>query len=310
MASSSSVNGSPANLLRVMTPALTMTRVEQTPRSTCLRTGISAIRRTGRSARVPCSSVCTRSGDGGSAYAAGRALPNQLRKHAMSPVAVVTGAGRGQGAAEAACCAHGGGMWSPPTSHGEVDVVADVCDASAWTALVEPSSSATAGSTAWSTTPPSITPGRSSTSAPTRSSGCSASTRSGPFSASRPWRPPCGNSGSGSIVNVSSYAGSRGLPGHTAYGAAKWALRGISRTAAVELGPLGIRVNTVLPGPIDTADVAGPGRGAADPLPPSAARPRRARHRRWPKSSASCFPTRRRTSPGRRSQSTAGWEPD
>jgi 3alpha(or 20beta)-hydroxysteroid dehydrogenase len=58
--------------------------------------------------------------------------------------------------------------------------------------------------------------------------------------------------GGGSIVNVSSAAGARGLPGHTAYGAAKWALRGISRTAAVELGPLGIRVNAVLPGPIDT----------------------------------------------------------
>lgn len=57
----------------------------------------------------------------------------------------------------------------------------------------------------------------------------------------------------GSIVNVSSFAGARGLPGHTAYGAAKWALRGISRTAAVELGPHGIRVNAVLPGPIDTA---------------------------------------------------------
>ncbi len=58
--------------------------------------------------------------------------------------------------------------------------------------------------------------------------------------------------GGGSIVNVSSAAGARGFPGHTAYGAAKWALRGISRTAAVELGRLGIRVNAVLPGPIDT----------------------------------------------------------
>jgi 3alpha(or 20beta)-hydroxysteroid dehydrogenase len=58
--------------------------------------------------------------------------------------------------------------------------------------------------------------------------------------------------GGGSIVNVSSFAGTRGVAGHAAYGASKWALRGISRTAAAELGPLGIRVNTVLPGPIDT----------------------------------------------------------
>lgn len=58
--------------------------------------------------------------------------------------------------------------------------------------------------------------------------------------------------GGGSIVNVSSNAGMRGIAGHTAYGATKWALRGISRTAAVELGPLHIRVNAVLPGAIDT----------------------------------------------------------
>jgi NAD(P)-dependent dehydrogenase (short-subunit alcohol dehydrogenase family) len=57
--------------------------------------------------------------------------------------------------------------------------------------------------------------------------------------------------GGGAIVNVSSFAGSRGVAGHVAYGASKWALRGISRTAATELGPLGIRVNAVAPGIID-----------------------------------------------------------
>jgi 3alpha(or 20beta)-hydroxysteroid dehydrogenase len=59
--------------------------------------------------------------------------------------------------------------------------------------------------------------------------------------------------GSGSIVNVSSTAGVNGLAGHAAYGSAKWGLRGLSKTAAVELGPLGIRVNTIIPGPINTA---------------------------------------------------------
>ncbi len=59
-------------------------------------------------------------------------------------------------------------------------------------------------------------------------------------------------SGGGSIVNISSAAGAKGFPGHAAYGASKWALRGMSRTAAAELGPLGVRVNVVLPGPIDT----------------------------------------------------------
>jgi 3alpha(or 20beta)-hydroxysteroid dehydrogenase len=58
--------------------------------------------------------------------------------------------------------------------------------------------------------------------------------------------------GGGSIVNVSSTAGLNGLPGHAAYGSAKWGLRGLSKTAAVELGPYGVRVNTIVPGPINT----------------------------------------------------------
>jgi 3alpha(or 20beta)-hydroxysteroid dehydrogenase len=64
--------------------------------------------------------------------------------------------------------------------------------------------------------------------------------------------------GGGSIVNVSSTAGLNGLPGHAAYGSAKWGLRGLSKTAAVELGPQGVRVNTIVPGPIKT-DMLRPG---------------------------------------------------
>ena len=58
--------------------------------------------------------------------------------------------------------------------------------------------------------------------------------------------------GGGSIVNISSLAGMQGFYGHAAYGAAKWGVRGLTKTAAVELGPLGIRVNSIHPGPIDT----------------------------------------------------------
>jgi 3alpha(or 20beta)-hydroxysteroid dehydrogenase len=59
--------------------------------------------------------------------------------------------------------------------------------------------------------------------------------------------------GGGSIVNISSVAGLQGAWGHSAYGASKWGLRGVTKTAAIELGQLGIRVNSVHPGPIDTA---------------------------------------------------------
>ncbi|BDM69670.1 oxidoreductase [Streptomyces nigrescens] len=62
--------------------------------------------------------------------------------------------------------------------------------------------------------------------------------------------------GGGSIVNISSQAGLQGIWGHGAYGAAKWGLRGLTRTAALELGADGIRVNSVHPGAIATAMTA------------------------------------------------------
>jgi 3alpha(or 20beta)-hydroxysteroid dehydrogenase len=58
--------------------------------------------------------------------------------------------------------------------------------------------------------------------------------------------------GGGSIVNVSSNAGIVGLPSAGAYVASKWGLRGLSKSAAMDLGPMGIRVNSVHPGGIKT----------------------------------------------------------
>jgi len=67
--------------------------------------------------------------------------------------------------------------------------------------------------------------------------------------------PSLRKSGGGSIVNISSVAGMEGVPGVVAYGSSKWAVRGMTKTAALEYGPHGIRVNSVHPGVIDTAMV-------------------------------------------------------
>ena len=65
--------------------------------------------------------------------------------------------------------------------------------------------------------------------------------------------------GGGSIVNVSSLAGMSNTPNIFAYGASKWAVRGMTKMAATELAPLGIRVNGVFPGAIDTPMLKLPG---------------------------------------------------
>ena len=57
--------------------------------------------------------------------------------------------------------------------------------------------------------------------------------------------------GGGSIVNVSSIAGLTGYHA-VAYTVSKWGLRGLSRVASLELGSRGIRVNTIMPGFIET----------------------------------------------------------
>jgi len=57
---------------------------------------------------------------------------------------------------------------------------------------------------------------------------------------------------SGAIVNISSVGGLRGASACFAYAATKWAVRGMTKGAAQELGPYGVKVNSIHPGIIDT----------------------------------------------------------
>jgi NAD(P)-dependent dehydrogenase (short-subunit alcohol dehydrogenase family) len=58
--------------------------------------------------------------------------------------------------------------------------------------------------------------------------------------------------GRGSIVNISSTFGKKGGAGASVYSASKHAVEGLTQSAALEAAPMGVRVNAVAPGPIDT----------------------------------------------------------
>ncbi|WP_040168214.1 glucose 1-dehydrogenase [Microbacterium gorillae] len=68
-------------------------------------------------------------------------------------------------------------------------------------------------------------------------------------------------SGNASVINISSIAGLVGFKNRAAYAAAKWGVQGLTKTSAMDLGPLGIRVNSIHPGSVRTPLTAGLKRG-------------------------------------------------
>ncbi len=71
------------------------------------------------------------------------------------------------------------------------------------------------------------------------------------FHCSRRAIPALRTAGGGSIVNLSSAAGRFGFPLRAPYSAAKWGVIGFTKSLSIELGADGIRVNAILPGPVD-----------------------------------------------------------
>ena len=86
--------------------------------------------------------------------------------------------------------------------------------------------------------------------------------QTGPWLGMQAVAPAMKAQGSGAIINTSSIGGMGGSSPCYAYGATKWALRGMTRGAAQELGPFGIRVNAVLPGTIESQMIEGLDRDA------------------------------------------------
>lgn len=85
---------------------------------------------------------------------------------------------------------------------------------------------------------------------------CIATDLDGVFLTFRAFIPGLLSAGTGSLIAVSSMTGKRPLFGRTPYAAAKMGVIGLVRTLALELGPHGIRVNTVCPGAVDGPRIA------------------------------------------------------
>jgi len=178
-------------------------------------------------------------------------------------VCLVTGAARGQGAAEARLfCSEGGKVWMTDVLDDEGQSLAaelgcqyrhlDVRDEQAWSALVDEIVGTDEGLHVLINNAGIFRSNRM-VDMPTEEFQLVMDINClGVFLGMRSAAPAMMTSGGGSIVNVSSLAGMRASSGAMAYGASKWAVRGMTKAASVELARKGIRVNSIHPGLIET----------------------------------------------------------
>lgn len=73
----------------------------------------------------------------------------------------------------------------------------------------------------------------------------------GAFLATKYAAPLMKSARAGSIIYTSSTAGVNGYPNRAPYSAAKWAINGLMKTTAMELGPFGVRANSICPGAVE-----------------------------------------------------------
>jgi 3alpha(or 20beta)-hydroxysteroid dehydrogenase len=183
-------------------------------------------------------------------------------------VAIVTGGARGQGAAEAAVFADEGAVVvitdvlveegeKTAAEVGGTFVAHDVTDPEQWDALVTRVVAEhgrldilinNAGILRWE---------RMTDTSFESWNEVVAVNQTGVFLGMRAASAPMIEQGSGAIVNISSVGGLRGASACFAYAATKWAVRGMTKGAAIELGPHGIKVNSIHPGIIDTPMMGG-----------------------------------------------------
>jgi len=178
-------------------------------------------------------------------------------------VCIITGAARGQGEAEARLFANEGAtVWLTDVLDTEGEAVAadmggtyrhlDVRDEAAWMTLVEEVIDAHGKVDVLVNNAGVYTSGRHFEISVDDFNHVMDINSTGVFLGMRAVSPAMREAGSGSIVNISSVAGMQGGIGAFAYFTSKWAVRGMTKAAALENGRRNVRVNSIHPGLIDT----------------------------------------------------------